>query len=347
VTEVGTALLGAGVKGAARAAALRKTQEWDLPLQPRLELVIDTDRDAAQTLADGTGAETLDDWRDILGDERVQLLVNAAPAALHVEPTIDAAQSGTNVLCEAPLGRDSAECQVLYRACEDAGILHMCGFPLRFLPPLRMAQELIAAGELGEIWHVRGHYLRSVSAAEDDDAAGVTGRIGPEIVDVCRYLFGEIDAISGIGRRFGSGTSTHDAMGAVAEFSAGAIGTFHIGRVSSRHDRFALAIAGSRGTIAFDAEQLGVLQVDRNGEGLRTISATAGEHESSRGRFPDDHVVTSRDAQALELAHLLTAIADGKQVSPVGATFLDGYYATKVWEALLTSAATQQRVALR
>jgi predicted dehydrogenase len=346
VTEVGTALLGAGVKGAARAAALRRTQEWKLPLEPRLEIVIDTDQEAAQAIAAGTGAETMDDWRDSLGDERVQLLVNAAPAALHVEPTIDAAQSGTNVLCEAPLGRDSAECQVLYRACEDAGILHMCGFPLRFLPPLRMARELLAEGALGEVWHVRGHYLRSVSAAEDDDAAGVAGRIGPEIVDICRYLFGEIDAISAIGRRF-EGRHAHAALGAVAEFSSGAIGTFHIGRVSSDRDRFALAVAGSRGTIAFDAEELGVLRVDRNGQGLRTIAATAGEHESSRGRFPDDHVVTSRDAQALELAHLLTAIAERKQIGPVGATFLEGYYATKAWEALTVSAATQARVALR
>lgn len=335
--ELGTALLGAGVKGAARVAALRRTQEWDLPLAARLELVIDTDPQAASALAGD--AETVDDWRSVLGDERIGLLVNAAPAALHVEPTIDAAQSGTHVLCEAPLGRDSAECQVLYRACEDAGVTHMCGFPLRFLPPLRMARELLAEGALGDIWHVRGHYLRSVSAAEDDDAAGVAGRIGPELVDVCRYLFGEIDAIQALGRRFGSGQHAHDAIGAVAEFASGAIGTFHIGRVASDHDRFSFAVAGSKGTLAFDAEQLGELQLDRNGQGLRTVAATAGAHEASRGLFPDDHVVTPRDAQALELAHLLAAIAERRSVGPVGATFLDGYHATRLWEALTAAAA--------
>jgi predicted dehydrogenase len=341
VAELGTALLGAGVKGVARIAALRRTQEWQLPLSARLELVIDPDAEAASRLADG--AETSADWRDVLAGDRVELLVNAAPAALHVEPTIDAAQSGTHVLCEAPLGRDSAECQVLYRACEDAGVTHMCGFPLRFLPPLRMAWELLEEGALGEIWHVRGHYLRSVYAAEDDDAAGVTGRIGPELVDICRYLFGGIDGISAVGRRFGEGAHAHDAIGAVAEFSSGAIGTFHIGRVSSKRDRFALAIAGSRGTIAFDADQLGELQVDRNGQGLRTVAATAGEHESSRGRFPDDHVVTSRDAQALELAHLLTAIGERRSIGPVGATFLDGYHATKLWESLTAAAGVTSR----
>jgi predicted dehydrogenase len=336
VGELGTALLGAGVKGAARIAALRRVQEWELPLRPSLELVIDRNPAAAMRLSGG--AETAEDWRAVLSDDRIGLLVNAAPAAFHVEPTVDAAQSGTHVLCEAPLGRDSAECNVLFRACEDAGVVHMCGSPLRFLPPLRMAQELLADGELGEIWHVRGHYLRAQTAAEDDSTA-VTGRIGPELVDIVRYLFGEIFALHAVGRRFGEGAQAHDAVGCVVEFASGGIGTFHIGRVASDHDRFSFAVAGSKGTLAFDADQLGELQLDRNGQGLRTIAATAGAHEASRGRFPDDHVVTPRDAQALELAHLLTCIAERRSVGPEGSTFLDGYHATKLWESLTAAAA--------
>ena len=231
---------------------------------------------------------------------------------------------------------------MLYRACEDAGVVHMCGFPLRFLPPLRMARDLLADGALGDIWHVRGHYLRSVSAAEDDDAAGVTGRDRPRarrrvplsLRSHRRHLCGRPPL-----RRRCPGRTRRSAPS--SEFSSGAIGTFHIGRVASKQDRFALAIAGSRGTIAFDAEQLGELQVDTNGEGLRTIAATAGAHEASRGRFPDDHIVTARDAQALELAHMLTAIGERRSISPIGATFLDGYHATKLWERLTAAASSR------
>ena len=45
-----------------------------------------------------------------------------------------------------------------------------------------------------------------------------------------------------------------------------------------------------------------------------------------------------QNAQALELAHLLTAIAENGQVGPVGATFLDGYRATRLWETLAAPA---------
>jgi predicted dehydrogenase len=207
-----------------------------------------------------------------------------------------------------------------------------------------MAQELLASGELGDVWHVRGHYLRSIHAAEDSDSAGVVARIGPELVDICRYLFGEIDGMSAVGRRFGADDTAHDAIGTVVEFASGAIGTFHIGRVATRTDRFALAVAGSRGTLAFDADELGVLQVDRDGQGLRNVAATAEAHPASRGRFPDGHVVTPRDAQALELAHLLTAISERGSVGPVGATFLDGYHATRLWEALSAAAGASAAV---
>ena len=290
-------------------AALRRTQEWELPFPAQLELVIDTDPRAALRIANG--AETVDDWRSVLGDDRIGLFINAAPAALHVEPTIDAAQSGTHVLCEVPLGRDSAECQVLYRACEDAGVTHMCGSPLRFLPPLRMAQELLASGELGDVWHVRGSYLRSIEAAEDSDSAGVVARIGPELVDICRYLFGEIDGMSAVGRRFG-----------VDETAARR--RRHGGGVRLRRDRDVphrprrgthRPVRARRRRLARDA---GV----RRGRARRPPASTATGRGCAGSRRPrrrtrraggGSPTATSsrpRDAQALELAHLLTAISE-------------------------------------
>ena len=184
-----------------------------------------------------------------------------------------------------------------------------------------------------------GHYLRSVSAAEDDDAAGVTGRIGPELVDVCRYLFGEIDGISAVGRRFGRPSTGARGDRRRRRVRLRRDRDFHIGRVASTHDRFALAIAGSRGTIAFDAEQLGELQVDTTAKGCARSPRPPGRTRRAAARFPDDHVVTARDAQALELAHLLTAISERRSSAP-SARLLDGYHATHLWERLTAAASS-------
>ena len=41
-----------------------------------------------------------------------------------------------------------------------AGVKHMCAFNYRFVPAVRLAREIIEAGELGEIHHFRGAYLQ-------------------------------------------------------------------------------------------------------------------------------------------------------------------------------------------
>ena len=41
-----------------------------------------------------------------------------------------------------------------------AGVKHMCAFNYRFVPAIRLAREMIEAGELGEIHHFRGRYLQ-------------------------------------------------------------------------------------------------------------------------------------------------------------------------------------------
>ena len=36
----------------------------------------------------------------------------------------------------------------------------MCAFNYRFVPAVRLAREMIAAGDLGDVFHFRGRYLQ-------------------------------------------------------------------------------------------------------------------------------------------------------------------------------------------
>ena len=49
----------------------------------------------------------------------------------------------------------------MWRAAEDAGVVHATGFNYRFVPAVRLARELVRSGELGEIVHFRARYLQS------------------------------------------------------------------------------------------------------------------------------------------------------------------------------------------
>ncbi len=62
-----------------------------------------------------------------------------------------AAASGVNVLCEKPIATTLADARAEVKACEQAGVLFMTAFPMRFSPPLREVKKLLDAGELGKV----------------------------------------------------------------------------------------------------------------------------------------------------------------------------------------------------
>ena len=74
---------------------------------------------------------------------------------------IEAARDGKHVLCEKPLGRTADESHGDVARGRRAGVVHMCGFNYRFVPAVRLARELLEAGDLGELFHFRARYLQS------------------------------------------------------------------------------------------------------------------------------------------------------------------------------------------
>ena len=146
--------------------------------------------------------------REIVADEAIGLFDNGGPNSLHAEPTIAAAEAGKHVLCEKPLGRTADESYEMWRRVEAAGVKHMCAFNYRFVPAMRLARELLEAGEIGEVLHFRGrwewwwppghiigwehtfmheihHLLRAI--ADDGDVAshGATFEDGYRAAEVC------------------------------------------------------------------------------------------------------------------------------------------------------------------
>ena len=96
-----------------------------------------------------------------VADPAVQLFDNAGPNSAHAEPTIAAAEAGKHVICEKPLGRTAEESIEMYRRRRrEPASSTWCAFNYRFVPAVRLARELIEAGELGEIYHFRASYLQ-------------------------------------------------------------------------------------------------------------------------------------------------------------------------------------------
>jgi predicted dehydrogenase len=370
--EIGVGMLGYAFMGKAHVNGYRTLAYMMSPRVPRPELVLAAGRAEAAVAeaAERFGfAGHTTDWRDIVADPRIGLFDNCGPNGLHAEPTIAAAEAGKHVICEKPLGRTADESFHMWQRVAATGVKHMCAFNYRFVPAVRLARDLVAAGELGEIRHFRATYLQDWIADPDFpmvwrlDAAqagsGALGDIGAHIIDLAHYIVGDVATVSGLVRTFvddrpGGTVDVDDAFEAAVEFSGGAIGTLEASRFArGRKNALQFEINGSKGSLRFDLERLNELQLGLPEaspgrlDGFRTVLVTEEDHPFIANWWPPGHIIGWEHTFVHELHHLLDAIATGADVEPHGASFRDGYRAAEVCDAIVASAKSGRREEVR
>ena len=350
INEIGVGMLGYAFMGKAHSNGFRKIEymTWPPPLRPRLVAIAGRNETAVSEAAERYGFERwTTDWQELVADPAIGLLDNLGPNSLHAEPTIAAAEAGKHVVCEKPLGRDADESFEIWRRVAATGVKHLCAFNYRFVPAVRLARELIDAGELGDIRHFRGRYLQDWG---DTDAevwrfdraeagSGALGDLGAHVIDLARYLVGEIERTAAMTQTFMPGRSVDDAVESTVAFENGAVGTIEASRFcQGRKNHFTWEINGSKGSLAFDLERLNELEYSEGNLGFRTVLVSEADHPFWEFWWPQGHMIGWEHSFVHELHHLLTAIRDDADVAPHGATLEDGYRAAEVCDAMLRSA---------
>jgi predicted dehydrogenase len=357
---IGIGMLGYGFMGRAHSRALLNLRHvaWPPPLLPHLVAIAGRDSTVVAETALRYGYDRwTTDWRELVSDPAIGLFDNGGPNSVHAEPTIAAARAGKHVVCEKPLGRDADESFEIWRAVAATGVTHLCGFNFRFVPAVRLARELIEAGDLGEIRHFRARYLQDWG---DDPAldtwrfrpaesgSGAIGDLASHAIDLGRFLVGEIGSVMAVVKTFVEGREVDDAVEAVVEFSAGPVGTIEATRLAlGRRNAMQWEINGSKGSLWFDMERLNELQVFRadgdRARGAKTVLVTEADHPFMEYWWPPGHIVGWGDSFVHELAYVLGAIAGRHEVAPYGATFEDGYRVAEICDALVRSSRSGSR----
>ena len=237
IPTVGVGMLGYGFMGKAHSNAYKTLayMTWPPPLMPQLVSIAGRNEEAVAAAAGRYGfADHVTDWKKLVADPRIGVFDNSGPNNFHAEPTIAAAEAGKHVICEKPLGRTADEAYETWQRVAATGVKAMCAFNYRFVPAVRLAREIIASGDLGEIFHFRGRYLQEwIIDADfpmvwrlDKDVAGsgALGDLGAHVIDLARYLVGEIDAVSARTRTFvkdreGGAVTVDDAVESVVDFA--------------------------------------------------------------------------------------------------------------------------------
>jgi predicted dehydrogenase len=97
-------------------------------------------------------------YEELLADPEVDVVYNPLPNALHVEWTLAALRAGKHVLCEKPMSADPAAVEEVFDLASERGLVVAEAFMWRHAPQVRLAQELIAGGAIGELRLLRASF---------------------------------------------------------------------------------------------------------------------------------------------------------------------------------------------
>ncbi|MCK4925269.1 MAG: Gfo/Idh/MocA family oxidoreductase [Spirochaetes bacterium] len=304
------------------------------------------------------------DWKELIEDPSVQIVDNCTPDSMHAEPSIAAVQAEKHVICEKPLAMTVAEAKEMRDEACNAGVKHMLCHNYRFMPAVRLAKKLIEEGELGRIYQFRGVYLQEVGHGPSEvlenvwyatgTRSGVLLGIGSHIIDMARFLLGEMEAVAGMVRTFNTSrkdssgktesVTADEVNGALVEFTSGAVGTIESAGVSTgRKNQLSWEINGSKGSLRFDLEDLNHLHVclDKTAvqdvRGFTNISVTDFSHPLQSMILPPGHNTGWEYGHVHALNHFIECVAADRDVAPYGATFEDGYRIQVIMDAIVQS----------
>jgi predicted dehydrogenase len=323
-------------------------------------------------------AEHTTDWHALIDRDDIDLIDICTPGDTHAEIAIAALAAGKHVLCEKPLANTVAQAQemvVAATAARSSGVRAMCGFNYRRVPAVTLMRQLVAAGRIGDIRHVRAVYLQDwivdpqfplVWRLQRDKAgSGALGDIGAHIVDLTQYVTGQ--AITGVSAmtetfvrerplpagssglaavgngRAGTGAVTvDDAALFLARLDGGAVATYEATRFATgRKNGLRVELNGSAGSVVFDFERMNELEFyDRAApgteQGFTRILVTEPDHPYMAAWWPPGHPIGYEHSFTHEMRDLLAAIGKGEDPSP---SFTDALQVQLVLDAVERSAA--------
>jgi len=379
IPEIGIGMLGYAFMGKAHSQAYIDLPIffWPPPAKPKLVAICGRNEKLVSEASKRYGYKRYyTDWRSLIKDDDVQLFDNGASNNMHMEPCIAAAEAGKHIFCEKPLSTNADNAKKMLDAVRKAKVKHMVGFNYRFVPAVRLARKLIEEGYLGRIYHYRARYLQEWimdpnfpliwKLQREIAGSGPIGDLGSHIIDLGRFLIGEIKSTSSITTTFikerpipdqpdrKGKVTVEDAFEAAVEFQNGAVGTLEATRFAGGRKNFnSFEINGEKASIEFNLERLNELRFynleEKSQEvmGWHDILVTESYHPFIEHYWPHGHIIGWEHTFINEVCHILNAIVNDEEVGPYAATFEDGYRCNVVMDAIIESAREGRRIAIK
>lgn len=218
-TPIRVGLIGYGYAGRTFHAPL-------IAADPGLRLSVVCSRDPARVQADFPGVDVEADPGCMARHQEVDLVVIAAPNAVHGPLAAEALRAGKHVVVDKPFVLDLAEARALLRLAEASGTVLSVFQNRRWDSDFLAVREAIGQGRIGRVVHFESHIDRFRPEVRDrwreqsGPGAGIVYDLGPHLIDQALLLFGLPERVTAHAVAQRTGGRSDDWMHLVLDYGA-------------------------------------------------------------------------------------------------------------------------------
>lgn len=225
--RIRVALAGAGGIAHVHAPALNALQE-----QFELAAVFDVNRTAAETVARMYGIPHIcGSYEELLALPGIDLIDLCTPSNLHFAQSVQAVQSGHDVVVEKPAAASLSEVDALIALRERSGKRIMPIYQYRFgdgVGRLRLLRRLGLTGEhfitsVETHWHRKEAYYSTWHGKWESEMGGPLVTLAVHAHDILTWVLGPAKSVFARGRTLVNPVQTEDTAGAVLEMMDGSL----------------------------------------------------------------------------------------------------------------------------
>lgn len=222
---------------------------------------------AGERFAENNSIDFYDDLKEMLSDERVDVVTICTPSGAHMEPAVAAANAGKHVIIEKPLEITLNRCDKIIKACEKNGVVCSAIFPSRFHKSSQLMKQAVDAGRFGRLsmgdayvkWFRTQEYYDSGAwrGTWELDGGGALMNQAIHSVDLLQWLMGPVVSISAK-----TATLAHeridveDVAVATLEFANGALGVIEATTAAFPGYLKRIELHGSNGSAVLEEEDI-------------------------------------------------------------------------------------------
>ncbi|OHB68550.1 MAG: hypothetical protein A2V70_07685 [Planctomycetes bacterium RBG_13_63_9] len=360
---------------------------FQTPIKPVMHTVFGQKMENPQVFADNWGWQNAStDWQQVVNSPEIGLVDVVTPNFMHAPPAKAAIAAGKPCACEKPIAGSLDDARQMAEAARAGNVKTFVWFNYRRVPAVALAHQMVKAGRIGEIRHVRAAYLQDWADEsvpllwrfeKELAGSGAHGDLNAHIIDMARFVTGQeiteiVGAIAetfikqrtrtgaiadgGLGGGEGNGqmgdVTVDDAVLFLARFSGGAVASFEAARqATGNQNRNSFEINGTKGALKFDFERMNELEyydatLPRAVQGWTTIMCTHGGDHPYVANWWPDAHLIGYEHGFTNEAYDILRVLAGKEPTIPIPDFEDAYQTQRVLEASLISADQRRPVKL-